>query len=543
MKKNCGIVIFTSVLLMTNLFAQEAKIELPEVVTEVFGYNVSAEKDSLPNFEVVVDLPPSSEDIVPILPEEDIPENKYQPSLLQEPIKMHGDGLIGGGYPGILLGEFNLFQIDEKNPLALNFTHDSAYGYANHSLLSGYSDRNTKINLEKTFTFDTLKLDLQGAFETIGTGLQSQQENFSSINQNKLYGFTQIAWNPLPTFLIGTNVNLSYYNRYLDSTKNAEAISSIPRWETELNIFDLEPNFFVKWSDFGFTAGLNGQYLLNVDTSDIFDDSKTLNRGFVQAVFGWKNDIFGVNGDVGIVFGNQLAENQVIVPFTVSFSLNLPSYFSSRNTTIALYGGLNSQPTSILNKEIDCKFSAFSKIPQEQSDWFGAFELVLPIKSSFTGKAFVEYKHTAFENGVWDVDYSNMLGSGLYGYSKLTRQSLATEFSVAYKYKIFSLTGKWKSNWFYVPSFEAGQHVSLEISFQDDNLLWGTSLSAGIPIVAALEYVPTIDFEAFVTISKSVRIMLNANDMVKLFTGQTRLYAGNYVERSGSATLSIKYIF
>ena len=60
MKKNCSIVIFTIVLLMTNLFAQEAKIELPEVVTEVFGYNVSAEKDSLPNFEVVVDLPPSS---------------------------------------------------------------------------------------------------------------------------------------------------------------------------------------------------------------------------------------------------------------------------------------------------------------------------------------------------------------------------------------------------------------------------------------------------------------------------------------------------
>jgi hypothetical protein len=131
MKKNCGIVIFTSVLLMTNLFAQEAKIELQEVVTEVFGYNVSAEKDSLPNFEVVVDLTPSSEDIVPVLPEEDIPENKYQPSLLQEPIKMHGDGLIGGGYPGILLGEFNLFQIDEKNRAGGCFCRNSSWmGYA-----------------------------------------------------------------------------------------------------------------------------------------------------------------------------------------------------------------------------------------------------------------------------------------------------------------------------------------------------------------------------------------------------------------------------
>lgn len=543
MKKIYGIVIFTSVFFMANLFAQEAKIELPEVVTEVSGFNVSADKDSLPKFEVVVELPPLSEDIVPVLPEEDIPENKYQPSLLQEPMKMHGDGLIGGGYPGILLGEFNLFQIDEKNPLALNFTHDSAYGYANHSLLNGYSDRNTQINLEKTFTFDTLKLDLQGAFETIGTGLQSQQEYFSSINQNKLYGFTQIAWNPFPSFSIGTNVNLSYYNRYLDSTKNAESIASIPRWETELNIFDLEPNFFAKWSDFGFTAALNGQYLLNVDTSSIFADSKTLNRGFVQFEFGWKNEIFGVNGDVGIVFGNQLPENQVVVPFTVNFSLNLPSYFSSRNTTIALYGGLSSNATSILNKELDNKFSAANKILQEQTDWFGVFELVLPIKSSFTGKAFVEYKHTAFDNGVWDVDYSKMLASGLYGYTKISRKLLNTEFSVSYKYKIFSITGKWYANWFYIPNFEVGQNVAVDISFQDENLLWGTSLSAGIPIVATYEYIPTIDFEAFVTISKSVRIMLNANDMIKLFTGQTRLYAGNYIGRSGSATLSIKYIF
>ena len=72
MKKNCSIVIFTSVFLMTNLFAQEAKIELPELSTEVSGVDVVAKNDSLPDFKLVIDMPPSSEDIVPVLPEEDI---------------------------------------------------------------------------------------------------------------------------------------------------------------------------------------------------------------------------------------------------------------------------------------------------------------------------------------------------------------------------------------------------------------------------------------------------------------------------------------
>lgn len=540
MKKICTTFICLFTLCGTFIFAQEAKIELPELSTEVSGVDVVAENDSLPDFKMVIDLPPSSEDIVPVLPEENIPENKYEPSMLQEPAKMHGDGLIGGGYPGVLIGEFNLNQIDEENPLELNFLHNSAYGYAGKSLLSGYSDRNTQINLDKTFTLNTIKLDLQGAFKTLGNGLQSQQEYFSAINQNQLCGNITFEWEPVKTFTIGTNVNAVSYNRYLDATKNAESYSSIPRYETELNLFDLNPTLFFRWEDYGFTVGLNGSYTLNFESNKQFE---TLHRGFVQTAFGWKNDIFNVKADVGIVFGNQMEPNKVIIPFTVGVYLNMPSYFSTRNIIVSLYGGLDSKETSIISLETKKKFSTFSCAPLEQSDWFGAFELMLPIKSSFTGNAFIEYRHTAFDNGIWDVDYNKKLASGLYGYSKVSRQSLKTVFDVSYKYKIFSIGGKWKSNWFYVPSLETAQAVGVNLAFQDENALWGTELSADFPFVYAIEYVPIVDFEAFVTISKSIRIMLNANDIIKLVSGTTRLYAGNYVERGGSATLSVKYIF
>ena len=51
------------------------------------------------------------------------------------------------------------------------------------------------------------------------------------------------------------------------------------------------------------------------------------------------------------------------------------------------------------------------------------------------------------------------------------------------------------------------------------------------------------DFDAFISVSKSVRVMLNIEDIVKLVSVRTRKYAGEYVARGGTASLLVKYIF
>lgn len=544
MKKIKIIVTITSFFVCFQMgFSQEAKIELPEITTEVVGVSVEAEEDSLPNFATVIEIPSSSEDLIPVLPEEDIPENKNQLQELKEPSKFHGDGMIGGGYPSVLKGEFNLYQLDELNPLELNFFHNSVYGFASKDLFSGYSDRNTKINLEKTFVLGNFKFDLQGAFDTLGTGLQAKSEDFTEINQNDLYGFVQGEWKPVSVFTIGLNTGANYYTRFLDATKSFVGNTGANKWITELKLISMDPTLFFKWEDFGFTAMLSGKYNFSYDVEHIFEDSNSLHRGQITAEFGWKNDVAKILGEVGIAFGNRFNQNKFIIPFTIKAALDLPTYFSSRNVKIEIKGGLDSKPTLINSKEIFYKYSAFNSLPQEQSDWYGQLDVVIPIKNSFTGKANVQYRQTAFDNGIWQPNYQNGLNGCLYGYEFDSRQLFTTEFNVNYNYKMFSIGGLWKANWMDVPVLEHSQLIGLELGANSLEGRWCAEVAIKFPIISLYESVPIVDFDAFISVSKSVRVMLNIEDIVKLVSVRTRQYAGEYVARGGAASLLVKYIF
>jgi hypothetical protein len=230
-----------------------------------------------------------------------------------------------------------------------------------------------------------------------------------------------------------------YYTRFLDATKSFVGNTGANKWITELKLISMDPTLFFKWEDFGFTAMLSGKYNFSYDVDHIFEDSNSLHRGQITAEFGWKNDVAKILGEVGIAFGNRFNENKFIIPFTIKAALDLPTYFSSRNVKIEIKGGLDSKTTFINNKEIFYKYSAFSSLPQEQSDWYGQLDVVIPIKNSFTGKANVQYRQTAFNNGVWQPNYQDGLNGCLYGYEFASRQLFTTEFNVNYNYKIFSI--------------------------------------------------------------------------------------------------------
>ena len=72
---------------------------------------------------------------------------------------------------------------------------------------------------------------------------------------------------------------------------------------------------------------------------------------------------------------------------------------------------------------------------------------------------------------------------------------------------------------------------------------WGAEVAIKFAIISLYESVPIVDFDAFISVSKSVRVMLNIEDIVKLVSVRTRQYAGEYVARGGTASLLVKYIF
>ena len=77
---------------------------------------------------------------------------------------------------------------------------------------------------------------------------------------------------------------------------------------------------------------------------------------------------------------------------------------------------------------------------------------------------------------------------------------------------------------------------------QEENTKWGVNSSFELPINESVE-TPIVGAEGFVRVTPSVRAILSINDLIKLFKGETRTYAGKYEARGGSATLLLKFIF
>jgi hypothetical protein len=167
----------------------------------------------------------------------------------------------------------------------------------------------------------------------------------------------------------------------------------------------------------------------------------------------------------------------------------------------------------------------------------------VPLKESFTGSYDIEYRGTAFNNGVWEPSYdAATLTSGLYGYTQTNRQLLKTDFNLSYHYGIFSVKAGWQSNWLYVPVLESPQALTAAITLQSNDSAWGTELSTAVFISNEVTD-PVINFECFARLTSAVRIVGSVEDIVKLLKGEERIYAGQYAARGGTAKILLKFFF
>ena len=271
--------------------------------------------------------------------------------------------------------------------------------------------------------------------------------------------------------------------------------------------------------------------------------SRASNRGQFDFNFAWSNESFKVFTGVGVAFGNNIGKNPVAVPFNVGIDASFPVYFSDRKVSLALQGGLKSEQKKISDYERKYKFTGFSFVPTEQSDWYSSFRVTLPLKSAFAADLGVDYSISAFGNNRLIPSYDPAaLVNGIYGYAFKEQEALSTFFDFTYRYKIFAITVKWWSNWIDLPVLENKHNFILNMSLQGKEGNWGTSVEAYYSIDAA-DKTPLLNFEAFTQVSPATKIVLSANDIIKLVSAESRTYAGQYVANSGNVTLLIKFLF
>ena len=517
------------------LYADDS-IELPDLTTVISNDLDSEENIPAPDFTELIPMPETLGTLVPELPEVELQEGEelavYDDNDKKNQI--YAEGKIGGGYPASFTGDFAVSKIYGENPFRISFTHQSSAGYCGHSLSEGYSNNNTEIKLNKSISLKNLFITLDGSYQDLGNGLQSQAESISSINQDTVFGKGNILWKLPKGFFINGIVDSEFYNRFSALTYNSSESFECPEWVRSRMFLSVDTELNAGWKGKGIETAFNGAYSF-IDTS--------VNRGAVGADFSWKNDYIKLFGDFSFVFSNALNGNSFVVPFTAGVSASFPVYFSDRKVSLALQGGLKSEQKKISDYERKYKFTGFSFVPSETSDWYSSFRVTLPLKSAFVADLGVDYSTSAFGNNKLIPSYEpTALVNGIYGYAFKEQEALSTFFDFTYRYKIFAITVKWWSNWIDLPVLENKHNFVLNMSLQGKEGNWGTSVEAYYSIDAA-DKTPLLNFEAFTQVSPATKIVLSANDIIKLVSGETRAYAGQYVANSGNVTLLIKFLF
>ena len=533
----CALAVFTAAGFAQDA-AEESQIELPDLTTVVSGADRQIDFAPAPDFDDVLEPQYNSGDLVPVLPsasaggEADV-VNAANDAMQKD---IYAEGTIGGGYPASFIGDFEVSRLYGADPFKISFAHESASGFAGHNLADGYSNHSTLISVEKDFIRSKLRWGFAGRYEDLGNGLQSRVESIAANNQDSIGLSANFLWALPKDFELSFTAGSEFYYRFADITKSSNQDFEVPAWIKNTSRITADPELKISWLHNGFEISFDALY--NMEAWN-----KVSNRGEFGLDFAWHNEKLKLYADAGVVVGNNIGNNNVVVPFSLGLETNLPVYFSDRELNLVVFGGLASNQNTTAQLEREYKFSGIENFASETSDWFGKATVLVPLKTSFTGTVAAGFNHTAFGNGVWVPDYSNAesLVSGLYTYSQKSRNEFYTDFAFTWKYKLFAATAKYHANWLEKPALENKHAISVNFALQSQKGLWGANLDTAYILDSSDK--PVISMEGYVQASSAVRICLSVNDMLKLLGAEERPYAGQYVANSGNASLFVKFLF
>lgn len=521
-----------SLLLGMNSFAQE--IELPSVTTVIEDKNEVEKAKEVLDFDTEIDSIDLDE-VEKITLDLPLPEDYVKEELESPPQLSHyaAKGAIGGGYPTSFIGDFAFSTVDNPNPLSLDFMHHGYSGFASKNLSDGFYTKETAINLKKSFILDTFTSDFSIKYEDKSRGLQNQVENIAAVNQDLIFADINFSFILPKGFSIGTLFSTDFYYRYADITKNDKENFTCPDWIRQSNFFHLSPTLYAKWNGEAFNLAFAGNYALY----------NSIHRGNFNLSASWKNDIWNIYADMGLVIGNSLNENKLILPFTMKIDAAFPLKASDNKIKLALAGGLKSYQDSPYELESEYKFSGVNNNLSEVSDWFTKIDLSFPLKEVFQINSEVEYNLTAFDNGRWLPAYNEEnFVKGLYCYNQSFTEILRTSIGISYKYKLWAFNFNWDSNWIDLLPGQLKNIFNLNLAFADKNEKWGLKVNAGIPI-SSEDKTAIIDFDIFASLTDSLKVELISRDLIKLCTATKRAYEGCYISQGGNVTILIKFLF
>lgn len=552
--------ILTACFCGTFVFAQtegevqpsENEIELPDVTTVISGGALTAGKDSVPDYKKI--LPDKNTGSLE-LPEMESVQKKEQVSQQyvqnsSDEKNVYAQGSIGGGFPFSFAGDFDIYRMSGNSPFKVSFFHKNAEDFADKKAADGYFFRKTGIEAEKKFLNEKSEFVFSGWYKNQNEGLQSKSPVFTDYLWNDIGGKMSAKWSLKNGWYIQLGGNGSYFNRY--GTKSASDSVFESEWEKSSKYFSFVPQFSAGWKNLMFDVNFLAKYetQLNVKETDSLEkapeasSAEAVHKGEFRLNFDWTDENVKVYASAGVIAGNSLGKQNVLFPFLLGGKAEIPYGLSFRPLCLKIEGGLDSVLESAGNLEQKYLFAALYCLSSEQSDWYGQISASVPVQDFLSVNLSGEFRKTAFDNGVWTPDYKTSPSSaGFYVIKQENRTELKSVAELSADFEKLKFSGSWKSYWLDVPSYEDEQSLTASVIFEPDNL-WNLKASITQNLGDDAEKVPVLDFFGSVRASNSIRLALEATDIIKLVTVKTRAFAhSQYKQNCGHITALVKFQF
>lgn len=441
------------------------------------------------------------------------------------------------GLPAFFIGDFSIYRQTGKNPFRINFGHESANRYVWHPFSSGYFDRNTYLDVEKIFSTEKTKWVLAGKYNSVADGLQSKCDNMSDITKHELAANVDFSVNFTKDIALSVSTDGAWYNRYGTIVGSPD----LQDFEEALSIFSLNPRIDFSWNIEKFYLAVDADYQLEYDIGNSLY-TRDANRFDFGLSFGFKNDFLNVFADVDAVLGNRIGDNVVLVPFDVGADFYFKTALSSRDMKVSVVGGMDSSLQKIANLEREYTFSAMSEISTETSDWFGKARVYFPIKDIVSVSLDGEWRKTAFGNGtLFPLYEEHYFSNGQYRFLSNDITQFNTALSVQAKLGIVSIVAFWNANWVDVLPTKNPHEIGFSFNVQDKKSRVAFDTTFAVPLGKDADSIPLWDFELSFKLSNAVRLAVSGTDVVKLLMAKSRVYAGEYIQRSGTVAVLVKF--
>ncbi|MDR1748686.1 MAG: hypothetical protein LBR47_06475 [Spirochaetaceae bacterium] len=513
-------------------------IVLPDITTHIEGETAAVDPAAVP--VVQADDPVPEVNTLPSLAEVRIPPEVYtseeeKTAALKGKNAVFIEGTAGGGYPGVFIGAFSLFQPLGDRSWRLNFSHESALGYQNRMASRGYFDTDTLFSGEAEFALsDSVTLNLAGGYDTVTVGMQGRSDYYYNSTAQRIGVDAGVFWELPAGFTLSGGMDGRFLNQYMGYVG-----SRTPDVYTGMNLFILEPSAAAGWAGEVFSARFDAAYRL-----DALRDPETDygHRGEFSLEGACTVSGFTLTASAGVVVRS---DGTLLIPFAVSAAADLPA-----KTVIALSGGMNARPASVqdlLRREPFIRMDAAGDTAApEESDWFGSLSVSWAGIPGLTLSGHADFLKTASGYGEFVSSYEAYgtqaaSVSGLFDRVIWERTMLNTLLLAEYSYKLVTAAAGWRAHWIDHNRMSAPRQIIGRVAVSPESGNWGV----GIEAAAGLEsgYIPEIALSGFIAIHKGLRIRAELLDIGTLFDSDGRIRAVPYIKRGPEAIVKLQLLF